>query len=174
MSNRLHQACCHCMCQDCKKYTSARPGDQQGSAQRRAWYQGRCLCMSAGLLSAMFMQEGHEVRNPDSSSGLHIRDRSGHPHRVTIPPDGLAFQMGEASQVIPLTSSLLVSCLKASCARLWSRQIMRVTDRSLSCALTGSQMDFQSINHSIDKSQCECSGALWGLAASNAPLCPGR
>ncbi|KAK9785183.1 hypothetical protein WJX73_001207 [Symbiochloris irregularis] len=52
-----------------------------------------------GLLSAMFMQGGQEVRNPDSSSGLHILDRSGYPHRVAIPPDGLAFQMGEASQV---------------------------------------------------------------------------
>lgn len=49
----------------------------------------------------MYFQNGEEVESPDSAAGLYIRDRSGHAVKANIPSDHIAFQMGEAMQVIP-------------------------------------------------------------------------
>jgi hypothetical protein len=48
----------------------------------------------------MYMKDGQTVQNPDPSSGLYVRRRDGAEVRVAIPPDQLAFQMGEAMQVL--------------------------------------------------------------------------
>jgi isopenicillin N synthase-like dioxygenase len=53
-----------------------------------------------GLVSAMYMsKEGKEVQNPDPTSGLYIRSRHGELVKVGIPPDHLAFQIGETACV---------------------------------------------------------------------------
>ena len=54
-----------------------------------------------GLTSAMFVDAaGREIANPDPQAGLYIRSRTGHVVQVNIPPDCLAFQTGEALQVL--------------------------------------------------------------------------
>lgn len=58
-----------------------------------------------GLTSALFMEEtGDEMRelekSPDPRAGLYIRDRSGRSVKVAIPADCLAFQTGEALQIV--------------------------------------------------------------------------
>ncbi|KAF9498128.1 Clavaminate synthase-like protein [Pleurotus eryngii] len=57
-----------------------------------------------GLCSAMFLEQGANgavkvVTSPSPSSGLYIRTRGGDLTKVTIPPDCLAFQTGEALQL---------------------------------------------------------------------------
>ncbi|KAF4605564.1 hypothetical protein EYR40_004350 [Pleurotus pulmonarius] len=57
-----------------------------------------------GLCSAMFLEQGANgavkvVPSPSPSSGLYIRTRGGDLTKVTIPPDCLAFQTGEALQL---------------------------------------------------------------------------
>jgi isopenicillin N synthase-like dioxygenase len=53
-----------------------------------------------GLISAMYFDKsGEEVPNPDPSAGLYIRNRNGDIIKASIPPDCLAFQMGEALQI---------------------------------------------------------------------------
>jgi len=59
-----------------------------------------------GLTSAMFLDENSTSplselpSSPSPSSGLYIRDRSGKTHKVSIPRDCLAFQTGEALELI--------------------------------------------------------------------------
>lgn len=59
-----------------------------------------------GLTSAMFLNESSEApldelpTSPSPSSGLYIRDRHGQVHKVSIPRDCLAFQTGEALELI--------------------------------------------------------------------------
>lgn len=59
-----------------------------------------------GLTSAMFLDESSATpfselpSSPSPSSGLYIRDRSGKTHKVSIPRDCLAFQTGEALELI--------------------------------------------------------------------------
>ncbi len=48
----------------------------------------------------MYLRDGQEVPNPDPNAGLYIRSPSGDVVQARIPPDHLAFQMGEAMQVI--------------------------------------------------------------------------
>lgn len=43
--------------------------------------------------------QGQEVPNPDPASGLYIRDRHGDIVKAAIPPDCIAFQVGEALQI---------------------------------------------------------------------------
>ena len=53
-----------------------------------------------GLCSAMFFNgEGQEIPNPDPKSGLYIRSRTGETIKAVIPPDCLAFQMGETEMI---------------------------------------------------------------------------
>ncbi len=53
------------------------------------------LCDVLGLASAMYInRDGVEIPNPDPSSGLYIRSRSGELVKVGIPSDYLAFQIG--------------------------------------------------------------------------------
>ena len=52
-----------------------------------------------GLTAAMYLQGGNEVPCPGSQAGLYIRTCHRQPLRVSIPPDHLAFQMGETFQV---------------------------------------------------------------------------
>lgn len=47
----------------------------------------------------MYLRDGREVSNPDPAAGLYIRSPSGAVVQARIPPDHLAFQMGEAMQV---------------------------------------------------------------------------
>ena len=53
------------------------------------------------LTSALFFDaaSGAAVANPDPAAGLHIFSRAGEPMRVAIPPDALAFQIGETAQI---------------------------------------------------------------------------
>lgn len=55
-----------------------------------------------GLTAAMFTDtQGGEVGNPDSARcGLYVRSRKGSVFRVKYGPDCLAYQMGEASQIM--------------------------------------------------------------------------
>ncbi|KAI1612400.1 hypothetical protein EDD36DRAFT_235840 [Exophiala viscosa] len=57
-----------------------------------------------GLTSAMFIDEASEdtelPASPDPKSGLYILSRSGQIHKVSIPRDCLAFQTGEALELI--------------------------------------------------------------------------
>ncbi|KAG6814046.1 hypothetical protein H0H92_003896 [Tricholoma furcatifolium] len=56
-----------------------------------------------GLCSAMYLHEGNGldpvVVPPPSASGLYIRTRGGDLTKVSIPPDSLAFQTGEALEI---------------------------------------------------------------------------
>jgi isopenicillin N synthase-like dioxygenase len=53
-----------------------------------------------GLVPAMFINSvGKEVPNPDPAAGLYIRSRNGALVRAVIPPDHLAFQIGETAQI---------------------------------------------------------------------------
>jgi isopenicillin N synthase-like dioxygenase len=61
-----------------------------------------------GLTSAMFIDESlpssstplPEIPSPDPRAGLYIRSRTGQVVKVNIPPDCLAFQTGEALELI--------------------------------------------------------------------------
>ena len=46
----------------------------------------------------MYIKDGEQVPNPDSASGLYIRDQRGRAVQVRVHPDHIAFQMGEAMQ----------------------------------------------------------------------------
>ena len=46
----------------------------------------------------MYVKDGQEVPNPDSTSGLYIRRQDGTTVQVKVPADHIAFQMGEAMQ----------------------------------------------------------------------------
>ena len=53
-----------------------------------------------GLVSAIYMNEnGDIVCNTDSDAGLYIRSRKSELVKVSIPPDHIAFQIGETAQV---------------------------------------------------------------------------
>jgi len=54
-----------------------------------------------GLTSAMFFNEvtGEQVENTDKDAGLYIRNRKGEIVKVSIPPDSIAFQIGECAQI---------------------------------------------------------------------------
>ena len=53
-----------------------------------------------GLVSGMFLDtEGNQVPNQDPKAGLYIRSRNSELIKVNIPPNNLAFQIGEASQL---------------------------------------------------------------------------
>lgn len=54
-----------------------------------------------GLCSAMFLRnDGSSVSSPSPSSGLYIRTRGGDLTKVSIPADSLAFQTGEALELV--------------------------------------------------------------------------
>eukprot|EP00891_Asterochloris_glomerata_P006053 jgi/Astpho2/6053/e_gw1.00084.69.1_t len=53
-----------------------------------------------GLTAAMYQRGPDEVPCPDSQAGLYIRTCRRQLFRVSIPPDHLAFQMGETFQVL--------------------------------------------------------------------------
>lgn len=59
-----------------------------------------------GLTSAMFLDEASDQTlaelpaSPSPTAGLYIRDRNGQTHKVSIPRDCLAFQTGEALELI--------------------------------------------------------------------------
>lgn len=63
-------------------------------------------CFHAGLVSALYSKDGKEVPNPDPSSGLYISSRSNEAVKAPIPASHVAFQMGEAMQVIPILKPL--------------------------------------------------------------------
>ena len=50
----------------------------------------------------MYIRDGQQVPNPDSTSGLYIRRQDGTTVQVRVPADHIAFQMGEAMQACPL------------------------------------------------------------------------
>lgn len=53
-----------------------------------------------GLFPAMYLNpEGQQVPSPDSQAGLYIRCRAGNVVKVAMPPNGLAFQIGETAQI---------------------------------------------------------------------------
>lgn len=52
-----------------------------------------------GLFPALYIENGRIVACPDPQSGLYIKSRSGKLVHAELPPDSLAFQIGETSQV---------------------------------------------------------------------------
>lgn len=53
-----------------------------------------------GLVPAMYLNDQcEEVSSPDPSAGLYIKSRSGALVHVKLPPDALAFQVGETTQI---------------------------------------------------------------------------
>lgn len=53
-----------------------------------------------GLVPALYLNKDQEViPNPDPTSGLFIRSRQGELVKVDMPPDHLAFQIGETAQI---------------------------------------------------------------------------
>lgn len=68
----------------------------------------------AGLLSALYTDSKQEVPNPDPTSGLYITGSSGTCIKAPIPPSHLAFQVGEAMQVRPITSPVAFCSLIAA------------------------------------------------------------
>jgi len=53
-----------------------------------------------GLVPAIFMDaQGNQVTCPDPNAGLYIRSRNGDTIKVSVPPDYLAFQIGETAQI---------------------------------------------------------------------------
>lgn len=46
----------------------------------------------------MFLRGSEQVACPDPGAGLYIRNRQGRFQKIAIPPDALAFQLGETSQ----------------------------------------------------------------------------
>ncbi|RYG41624.1 hypothetical protein EON68_02870 [archaeon] len=53
-----------------------------------------------GLTPAQFFSpEGEPIACPDPAAGLYIRSRKGETLRVPLPPDAIAYQIGEAAQV---------------------------------------------------------------------------
>jgi isopenicillin N synthase-like dioxygenase len=70
---------------------------------------------------------GAEMACPDADAGLYIRARDGSVHHARFPPDALAFQMGEATQIH--TGGLLVAtphCVRAARAPGVSRSTFAV------------------------------------------------
>jgi hypothetical protein len=54
-----------------------------------------------GLASAMYTDAaGNEVACPDPQAGLYIKNRHGEMVRIVIPPDHIAFQLGEVFQIL--------------------------------------------------------------------------
>jgi len=53
-----------------------------------------------GLVSAMYMRGDEVVSSPDPRCGLYVRDRAGEVVQVSIMEDEIAYQMGEASQIL--------------------------------------------------------------------------
>lgn len=53
-----------------------------------------------GLVSAMYLRGDEKVASPDPSCGLHVRNRRGEVVQVSIGEDEIAYQMGEASQIL--------------------------------------------------------------------------
>lgn len=60
-----------------------------------------CMCLGsrAGLTSAMYIKDGREVPNTDPSAGLYICNRSGEVVQAAIPPDHIAYQMGQVMAI---------------------------------------------------------------------------
>ncbi len=57
-------------------------------------------CSMTGLVPAMYMNaKGEEVTCPDPDAGLYIKSRKGELIHVNVPPDALAFQIGETAQI---------------------------------------------------------------------------
>lgn len=52
-----------------------------------------------GLFPALYIENGQIIECPDPQSGLYIKSRSGKLVHAKLPPDSLAFQIGETSQV---------------------------------------------------------------------------
>ncbi|KAL3767329.1 hypothetical protein ACHAWO_007272 [Cyclotella atomus] len=52
-----------------------------------------------GLFPALYIENGQIVACPDPQSGLYIKSRSGKLVHAELPPNSLAFQIGETSQV---------------------------------------------------------------------------
>ena len=54
-----------------------------------------------GLLPNMFLSlDGKETKNTDPTCGLYCKTRDGSITKVSVPPDCIAFQIGEASQIM--------------------------------------------------------------------------
>lgn len=53
-----------------------------------------------GLVPGMFLNnQGERVPCPDPAAGLYVQSRAGITKHITIPPDAMAFQIGETSQI---------------------------------------------------------------------------
>jgi len=53
-----------------------------------------------GLCPAMYLNEnGEEIQNPDPDAGLYIKSRNGDMVKAVLPPNYIAFQIGEAAAI---------------------------------------------------------------------------
>lgn len=80
---------------------------QNGSSEALDSWCGTHLDHSTltGLTSAIFFDESDPrnpipIPNPDPTAGLYIKDRAGNLHHAKIPADCLAFQTGEALEIV--------------------------------------------------------------------------
>lgn len=80
----------------CTRWAPHQPAAPAHAARRRWHYDHGSL---TGLCSAVYLDaRGAQVACPDKRAGLYIRDRGGRTAQVSIPPDHIAFQVGEAMQ----------------------------------------------------------------------------
>lgn len=81
-----------------------------------------------GLASAMYFdKDGNAIPCPDPSAGLYIKSRQGQVVRVVTPPNSIAFQIGETSQI--LSGGILQAtphCVKAAAVPGVSRATMAI------------------------------------------------
>ncbi|GLI59118.1 hypothetical protein VaNZ11_000949 [Volvox africanus] len=96
---------CHPMQQQQQKASGGAAGISSVTGDKEDEQQAWCGLHTdhgslTGLTAAMYLDgQGREVPSPDPEAGLYIRDRSGVFVRAGIPPDCIAFQVGEALQV---------------------------------------------------------------------------
>ncbi len=70
-------------------------------------------CSLTGLIAALYTSAGCKpAEMPDPDAGLYVQTRNGHLQQVRIPPDHIAYQMGEATQV---TKNMFLELLQLDC-----------------------------------------------------------
>lgn len=81
-------------------YYAAKEAEEDPDASWCGWHNDNSVITA--LVPAIWLDEetGEEVQPASSSGGLFIKSRSGEIVRVSIPSDCLAFQIGEAAQII--------------------------------------------------------------------------